>query len=282
VEIADENTHRLLAYIDALNRQGIKPGFDLVDAFGDQSSRAHRRSNSLAEAVMPSIAKFSSFTVWTEDPSEYLERLGWIDVVDREVELNRVGRAMLRALNTPQLDFEASPTAEIVLGTDDPFAYAQVVQVLGGAGPAMLVEPYLRVQNLIDIDDLHNINRILVGSKLKANEYAALAVGLGAVNERRPLEIRKATDLHDRYLIPDTGHVLMLGISLGGIGKKVSTLTTLGDPASGGLRQVFEEAWAAAEPINPTGAGQSLPVSGGLSAEVVVDTPDTSDEGKGA
>lgn len=46
----------------------------------------------------------------------------------------------------------------------------------------------------------------------------------------------------------------MLGASLGGIGKKVSTVTTLGDVASNALRLAHEEFWARATPVVPKGA----------------------------
>jgi hypothetical protein len=57
--------------------------------------------------------------------------------------------------------------------------------------------------------------------------------------------------LHDRYFIPNTGAVRALGTSLGGVGKNVSILTTLGGEASTLLRGLHERKWAEGEPVLP-------------------------------
>jgi hypothetical protein len=114
----------------------------------------------------------------------------------------------------------------------------------------LLVEPYFRLQQLMDVAPFDNIVRVLVGSKLSQRDYELIATGLASLE--RTIEVRKAADLHDRYLIPAVeGSVMMLGASLGGIGKKVSTMTTLGPVASQALRDAHEAIWSDAEPIEP-------------------------------
>jgi hypothetical protein len=165
------------------------------------------------------------------------------------------GRALLKALNVPALDESAGDVFEIVLRADNPFAYAQALEALSRHGDdCMLVEPYFRLEQLMDIAELDNITRVLTGPRGKRQEREVLAVGLAGLPEHRELEVRVATSLHDRYLIPKNGAALMLGASLGGIGKKVSTLTTLGEVASTALAHAHESIWAEAERLEPRSA----------------------------
>jgi hypothetical protein len=250
MEIVSEHVHRVLAYVAALNRHGVRPGRRVVDEFARRPSpRPTARLNKfqiLAQQMVEN-ALGGVETVEGETFSEYLVRLSWVKNED-ELELTAVGRALLKALNAPVLDEGASDVFEVVLDPDNPFAYAQALGALSQAERALLVEPYLRLEQLIDVEKLGNIERVLVGSRLSGKDRELLATGLAALPADRPLEIRVAKDLHDRYLIPATeGRVTMLGMSLGGIGKKVSTITTLGEVASIALRDAHEEIWTDAE-----------------------------------
>jgi len=263
VEIVDQHTHRVLAYVDALNRHGVKPLAQVVDAFAESPERRFE-TVSRWDAVVRSQTAWAIFetkTVPKETFCVFLERLHWITGCPDAVELTVNARALLKALNAPTLDESTADLFEIVLNPENPFAYAQALGALGSAPRALLIEPYFRLDQLMDIAELDNIDRVLVGPDLKPREYDLLATGLAGLEahpEGRELEVRKATALHDRYLIPrDEGAVLMLGISLGGIGKKVSTLTTLGEEASMALRATYESIWAEAEPIEPKKPGAS-------------------------
>ena len=128
---------------------------------------------------------------------------------------------------------------------------AQALSVLSKVPSAMLVEPYFRLEQLVDISGFENIVRVLVGPHLSPRDIELLAFGLPSTG--RAIEIRQAKSLHDRYLIPadnDEG-VLMLGVSLGGIGKKVSTLTTLGPAVCEVIRELHESIWESSEIIEP-------------------------------
>lgn len=245
-----EQTHRVLAYVDALNRHGVKPSPRWVDQFAEEPKRRVAMVGGLSSIATVWSEMMSEREVPKETFTQYMTRLGWVAANDGQVELSRLGRALLKALNAPALEEAGTDVFEIVLDPKNPFAYAQALGGLMHAKDALLVEPYFRLDQLMDIAELDNITRVLVGSRLKPREYEVLATGLAALPANRRLEVRKAPELHDRYLIPaDDGGVLMLGASLGGIGKKVSTMTTLGDVASRALRQAFEQIWRAAEII---------------------------------
>lgn len=137
-----------------------------------------------------------------ESTCEHLIRLHWIHDRD-DVELTPVGRALLRALNRPALNEQVADVFEIVLTPSNPFAYAQALGGLTSVDDGLLVEPYFRLEQLMDIAELDNITRVLVGGGLKPRDIELLATGLAGLRETRQLEIRQARELHDRYLIPE-------------------------------------------------------------------------------
>lgn len=250
MEIVDEGTHRVLAYIETLNRQGVAPTTAQVNAFANNPRP--KTSGSLAalgtlSAELDRIAGSS-----TESPRDYLSRLGWVSVSNDRIELTKIGKALLKGLNSPSLDSSAD-VVEIVLDPANPFAYAQALEALGSRGPSMLVEPYFRLKQLMSVAQLNNIGRVLLGTRISKNDEAVLATGLVALPAALRPRLRAAENLHDRYLIPAGDEsVLMLGASLGGIGKKVSTVTTLGEVASKALRDAHERLWDRATAIEPS------------------------------
>jgi hypothetical protein len=256
MEIVSEDIHRVLAYVDALNRHGINPPALFVDRFAEAPD--YRRRTVLRKSFVDDTAAILAGAIYRsvvdagESFTSYLERLGWATLKGRGVELSPIGRALIKALNTPAMEDAATNVFEIVLTPENPFAYAQALGAMSTVHDAMLVEPYFRLEQLMDIGEFGNIARVLLGYNLKPHEYELLATGLASLPSARNLELRKAKTLHDRYLIPaHDGGVLMLGMSLGGIGKKVSTLTTLGAEASQALRGVYETIWNDADVIKP-------------------------------
>jgi hypothetical protein len=224
----------------------VTPPESFVEAYAKRPDR-HVERVSLASKFAGSLGRDFWYEEVRESHVDYLSRLGWIRTMSAGVELTSLGRALLKALNAPVIQ-DTADVFEIVLDPDDPFAYAKAVGRLASVDDALLVEPYFRLDQLIDVAELSNVTRVLVGSALKPREYEALSVGLGTLEH--PLEIRKAVSLHDRYLIPGRkGQALMLGVSLGGIGKKISTLTPLGEVATDALREAYERIWHDAEII---------------------------------
>jgi hypothetical protein len=264
MEIVSEHVHRVLAYVEALNRHGVRPVRKAVNEFANGPDRKESRTVpafqlSALRAVQHALRGVQAETVEGETFSQYAARLGWIGDVT-EVELTPIGRALLKALNTPALEETSADVFEIVLEAGDPFAYAQALGALSVAKNALLVEPYFRLEQLMDVAEFDNIERVLVGPGLNKRDLELLATGLSAVLESRQLEIRVARALHDRYLIPAVeGSVLMLGMSLGGIGKKVSTITTIGEVSSTALRNAHETLWSEASLLEPKKAPAPAP-----------------------
>lgn len=257
MEIVPESTHRLLAYVGALNQQGVNPHPSFVEEFATQPDRKSESAGGLNRSL-----ELLKQTILFGPPSlesavDHMYRLGWAHN-DRGVALTVIGRALLKALNAPAIEDLNSDVFEFVLDKDNPFAYAQTIGALSNIEDGLLVDPYFRLEQLLDIAELDNVTRILIGTRLKKAEYEALSHALAAIGEQRAIEVRKAGDLHDRYLIPRTdGQALMLGCSIGGIGKKVSTLTTLSTLSTRALRDAHETIWDDAEPVRPKGDNES-------------------------
>ena len=254
MEIVSERTHRVLAYVEAMNRHGVRPHAADVNAFA--ISPDHERVDVGIGATMASLAEMYDILgpkYEVENFTDYLHRIGLTTNVHR-IELTKGGLALLQTLNTPVTEDGARDVVEIVLDPSNPYAYAQALSVLSKVPNAMLVEPYFRLEQLVDISGFESIERVLVGPGLSPRDVELLAFGLPSTG--RPIEIRQAKSLHDRYLIStDTDEgVLMLGVSLGGIGKKVSTLTTLGPAVSKAIRELHQSIWDDSDVIEPKAA----------------------------
>lgn len=244
MDVVSERAHRTLAYISLVNAGGQRPSRTSVEEF--YGSATPRRTNVMTSLSM-ALTEYALGTT-TESPVEYLARMEWVGI-DRQdgVYLTPVGQALIRALDLAERD--AEPVLETVLDVDDPFAYARAILHLRTGSPALLVDPHLRLPQLIDLNAASNIERVLVGSKLSANDLADLARGARVISDARTFELRKATNVHDRYLIPDNGSVRMLGGSLNTVGHAPIAICNLSDDLSAHVRQIYEQMWATAEPV---------------------------------
>lgn len=188
-----------------------------------------------------------------ETYSQYLDRLGWVTDSTEGIKLTKLGKAILKDLNSPKIDPSETGIVEVVLDPENPFAYASALGVIASVESALLIDPYLRLDGLQDIVEFDNVERILVRENIPKQESSVLAHAIGALaKEGKNISIRRARDLHDRYVIPPEGGIVMLGTSLNGIGKKISTVTTIGDGPSELLRKHYEEVWVKAEILSPS------------------------------
>lgn len=234
MKIATDAEHRALAYMVAVAEQGVAVSKDDLAAYVK-----HPRG-----AGWSALFSVSNLTPPAEGTVERLLRYGWLDEEDGVMHATALGVAVLRALDREELDSEVP--LEVVLRADDPFAYAKVVSRLASHDEAMLVDPYVRVEQFADVVRHTTVSRLLVGPN---TELQGLRVAMRMVPEGRPLEVKVSESLHDRLFIPKSGAVDLLGVSLNGVGKKVTVLMTADSPVADHLRTVYEEAWAKAAPL---------------------------------
>lgn len=114
MEIIGESAHRVLAYVEAMNRQGCPLTRAQVDAYAAGWSPIRTITGASAFRLsLESLGSMDEDTV-TETMTAYLSRLGWI----RRGGLNaimpsRLGLAVLREANSPQPESDAGSTLEV-------------------------------------------------------------------------------------------------------------------------------------------------------------------------
>lgn len=207
-----------------------------VESFAKAPSREVRRT-----PFFPTPALFRD-TVTTEPVWGYITRAGLVAVTDGLVTVTRLGKVVLDAAE--ERESLTSQPEDILLGADDEWALGDVLRVMRAAGPCLFVDPFCKEPQLNELAKHTETARVLIGPKV-ASEHFDLT--LGSIRPPRSLELRVSPNIHDRYVIPDGGQVLVLGTSLTGIGKsKPSVLVHLGDDLSGKIRQAHEELWTRA------------------------------------
>lgn len=257
VEIANERTHRVLAYLAAVTARGevVVPS-EALDAYAAAPDHLAGRVDLMASYSLR-LTALTMGTVAEETFSDYLDRLGWIIGGRSGCIITPLGEAVLRALNAPRLD-DNRDAIEIVLDPEDAFAYTRALGELADLPGTMIVDPYFRLPQLTDVVDLGTVTRVLTTKKIGKADVKRLAFGLRALGESQPIGIRFTQDLHDRYLIPADGRLRGLGTSLHSVGRSLTLLTTLGADSSQALREFYEQKWSAAEVLEPAPAAEVL------------------------
>lgn len=188
-----------------------------------------------------------------ENYVEFLKRLSWVKVAGGRVELSALGSALLRGLNSPTLDAESMSYVEVVVDPSDKFAFTKVLHHFNNLGTAMLVDPYLRLEQFIEIAEFAPVNRILTSSKAIGKDTAKKQYQRAVGTTEGAIEVRFIDSLHDRYYMPESGDLWTLGVSLNGIKSNMSVLTKLGQESSTIVRKAYEERWQAATVLQPMG-----------------------------
>ncbi|NKX56759.1 hypothetical protein [Arthrobacter mobilis] len=170
MEIVGESAHRVLAYIEAMNRQGCPLTGAQVDAYAQGWAPIRTITGLSAYRLYLDDLKSMDLDTVIEKMTAYLLRLGWIrQEKDSVVTPTRLGLAVLREANSPKPDSDAGSTLEVVIDPLNPFAYAQLMAKITSLGDCFIVDPYLDEQQLLTLAGFPNVTRILTGDKnLKA------------------------------------------------------------------------------------------------------------------
>ncbi|UOX91341.1 hypothetical protein MUY14_12200 [Amycolatopsis sp. FBCC-B4732] len=180
---------------------------------------------------------------------QHLIRLGWIDQDDQGgLGLTPLGRALLRSEDASEGESDAYDV--VVLDAQNELSYPVFIQRLAEAGEAILIDPYLRIEQLLAIRAYTSISRVLVSSQLRREDRAAMAVLIES-GTGRPIELRMADHgvLHDRMVI-GTNSAFTIGTSINTIGKQHPTiLTPLPVVAADVMRTHVDKWWNEAQTI---------------------------------
>jgi hypothetical protein len=253
MRIASDSDHRVLAYIDAVERQGqiLAPG--AVDAYAETP---------FGPAGLTLGRAFAALASFQLSVSQRFLHLGWLKLDRRTwVRLTPLGSAVLRELDAQEGVVDA-PVA-VVVKPDDPMAYARVIEHIARYDEVLLVDPYLDIDSFALLLGHTSVNRVLTsrkGTHGKAR-IASLVAALSSTTVESPPQIRVGEDLHDRYVIPATGPIEHLGTSLNGVGKHISVMTVLHDPVAAEVRALMGQAWTDAKPLEPVHAATLEPLT---------------------
>lgn len=262
MEIFTEAEHRALAFVSAANRGGYRPTTGELHVW--LTVPIHRRGQ--FSQSREQRAKMDEVELWYEtnypeaanriaDPEAltgHLIRLMWLEADERNsLGLTPLGRALLRTVEADEGNSEV-PTA-VVLGAQNELAYPMLISRLVEAGRGLLIDPYLRLEQLLDVRTHTSIMRVLISGKLKKEDREAMAVLIksGAAAADGPIELRVADKdvLHDRLIVGE-GFVDTIGTSLNTVGRQHPTvLSPLPSAAANTMREQAEKWWADAEPL---------------------------------
>lgn len=205
-----------------------------------------------------------------------MRRLGWLSEDDGGgLSLTPLSRALLRAEEA-----QSEGTLEVLLLKEgDPLAYGTLLGHIAECGDAMIVDPYLRSEQLLSLLSQTSASRFLIGSSVSKGEVVAMVTLLSAAGWPAHPELRRAGGgkLHDRLIVTETS-VQTLGTSINAVGRNNTTvLMAVPTSSADHLRGMIESVWAEAEVLATSSDSEGLEppsqsVSGGEVSEPVKPT----------
>ncbi|GEB47289.1 hypothetical protein MTE01_32340 [Microbacterium testaceum] len=233
---------RALLFVRTLNEQGMQPSRSEVKAFVNAPTHFGDFD--------PVIFSMSVDTV------DYLVNARLLISTARGVTLSSAGTAVLNAAIIDDDTNAPSTPIEVVGRLDDPFTYAELLTRINDVPGALVIDPYLRAQDLSALLALPNVRRVMTtdgsaGGLPRAERRTKLQIALGA---RPGVELRfperGSRELHDRLVLPHQGgEALSLGTSLGG--TQLTVITRLGRESTGALRSHYEGVWLSGQTLPP-------------------------------
>ncbi len=225
---------------------GVGPTPVELDAFATRPDQIRRRHGGTLSAALGGAGLLRSVreltgTVEVESFSEYLLRVGWIQDRGGRLIVTPLGASIRRAL-----DAESSSVDEVLhalIDPEDEYAYARVLSRIADVPDALVVDPYLKLEGLIDLRGLPNVRRILTSDERQKN--LAKIGTFKAVQPRDELDLRylKSHRMHDRYVIPPEGSALQLSTSLNSVGTRIGVVVTLDEVVTTAVRARHETMW---------------------------------------
>ncbi|MGV0792115.1 hypothetical protein [Mycolicibacterium sp. XJ1819] len=217
------------------------------ESVGEQISRALQPiSEQLASYANPwSGDRFIEESEPDETVIEQVQRFGWTrsSSTGAGLVLTDLGRALLRA------DTDLTTASVVtVLDGKDPLAWSGLVGIIAEAGKCLIVDPYLKLAQLLDIARFTGTTRVILRRPQRQRELVSWQVSQKV--EDFDVEIRMADpdQLHDRYIVGENA-VYTLGCSLNGVGSKPTTLVPLTGAVADHVRDLARGWWESADPV---------------------------------
>lgn len=297
VMIINGHQRSALVFVSAANQGGFRPTSDQVTEWVLRPNPLPPKKGKLLKAAKPSPAiagiaslaqqiSLSSFatpeylkgTEAVYEPSgppeslvASLLRLSWLELDDRGgLSLSPLGKALLRADRLTSQDDEG--ISVVVLEAESQLSYVQLMGHIVDSGPAFVIDPYVRSDELWQLMAYTDARRVLVGP-LNVKDTTGLRLLLGAVSGT--VEVRQAGKgiLHDRYIIGNKG-VHHFGASINGVGKNATTtLVLMPEYAADRIRELAEQWWNDSSVLEPVTGPPKEDSIDGPAADTCVERP---------
>ncbi len=238
---------------------------DVLHAFRQALGASYRQGSILraidqAARALPTLPTSERVKVAdAETAVAHLCRIGWLTEPNEDeavLQATPLGVALLR--EAERSDIDETDVSVVVLGREDPLAYPTLIDQLASVGAGLLVDPYLRLDQVHQVVVSTGLTRVLLsGKSAQFAVRAALSTYLDSPSLSRPVEVRGSCDLHDRLLLADDGKVYTLGTSLNGVGRTTTVFSPLPSVAAATLQEEYNRLWAAAELVGPAPADQT-------------------------
>jgi hypothetical protein len=258
MKIADEISHRALDYISALSQQGYKVTVGELNAYIENPERRSQLGIVFTAAIMGKLFEY-------EPLADHLQRIRWIKRLTvkkgtlsdtDKVELTKLGTAVLKALK--QQEFVAEPSPVIILKADDFLSYSRVISEISKYDECLLADPWFRVDNLPDLIDYTSCSRILTSENIGKSGKLALAVALKKITKKKfEIRVSNSKEFHDRFIVPKSGAVIFVGISINSVNRRFSVIGEISEPAAEEIRKAYEKFWADATSLKQKEASES-------------------------
>lgn len=242
MKIASPETHRVLKYIAAVSARGYKPTQEEVLAYARQPRPMEQRG--LVDMFTATFQLGSMFGYSSDHALNWLEDVHWITAQDGRVILSRLGYAVLDSLEAEEMTPDGIQT--VVLSSKDSVAYARVVERLAEHEGTLLVDPYVRAEDLAVVLPLSTVSRILTSKKDGEMRLAGLVALLSKMAPGvSPPTLRWTNEIHGRFIIPpEPAPIFSLGTSLSGVSSRMTVLTRHDDALiCQQLRELHDQYW---------------------------------------
>jgi hypothetical protein len=241
LELLDAEARKVLEVVAFAERSGGPLSQEEFRRFAEGPTRKY----TLRTAGIAALTSSRTDRVYSETIFDYLARTGLVDTSDPvKVITTRLGKILLAG--SAEKESETAEPLEVSLAASDTLASYEALRAVRASGRCLVVDPYCTEEDVYKLIRESTCNRILRGPRAKGD----LKLLLSMVPPDRPLEVRISEEIHDRHIIPEIGPVLMIGASLGGIGrKKPSVLVTLSEALSLSVRSTYEEIWEKADTV---------------------------------
>jgi hypothetical protein len=258
VDLVPEHVERALTYVHLLNGCGLDPSRSRVEDFARTQPPAGPRRALLPESWLVGIGVARP----AEPVVGYLTAMGWADIIPgpaENVHLTPLGEAFLLGLE-PHDGAEAdTAVADVVLEPQDPLVYVHLTRYLAQAGAGMLVDPYFKAESVPWLAETTSICRVLVSSRhpQAERELKLLGVALATVPNAAQLDVRHSSskELHDRCVISEEGSIRIIGSSVTGVGKNLTSVITPTSEVARIYHDKYEKLWNTATAVTPRSPG---------------------------